>query len=66
LTDATARVHHTDSWLDCVAGGRTRAQPIPVVGYLSPQTPGEGSQSLNNFRDGLKQTGFIEGGNLTI
>ena len=41
-------------------------QPIPVVGYLSPRTPGEGSQSLNNFRDGLKQTGFIEGGNLTI
>jgi putative ABC transport system substrate-binding protein len=41
-------------------------QPIPVVGYLNPRTQGEDSQSLNNFRDGLKQTGFVEGGNLTI
>jgi putative ABC transport system substrate-binding protein len=42
------------------------AQQRPVVGYLSPGTQGEGIQALKDFRDGLKQTGLIEGGNLAI
>jgi putative ABC transport system substrate-binding protein len=42
-----------------------RAQQRPVVGYLTPRTQNE-DVSLKDFRDGLKQTGFIEGDNVTI
>jgi len=41
------------------------AQLRPVVGYLSPRSQGE-AFLLKDFRDGLKQTGFVEGGNLLI
>ena len=43
-----------------------RAQQRPVVGYLSPRTQGEGSRNLADFRDGLRETGFAEGVNLTV
>jgi putative ABC transport system substrate-binding protein len=43
-----------------------RAQQRPVVGYVNPRTPSEQIQQLKDFHDGLKQTGFVEGGNVTI
>ena len=44
------------------------AQQRRVVGYLSPLSQDEEIkiQLLKNFRDGLKQAGFVEGGNLLI
>jgi putative tryptophan/tyrosine transport system substrate-binding protein len=42
-----------------------RGQQRPVVGYLMPRTQNE-DVSLKDFRDGLKQAGFIEGDNVTI
>ena len=41
-----------------------RAQQRPVVGCLSPGNQNE--EGLKYFRDGLKQTGFVEGQNVAI
>jgi putative ABC transport system substrate-binding protein len=41
------------------------AQQRPVVGYLNPQAQGEDA-ALKTFREGLKQTGFVEGDNMAI
>jgi putative ABC transport system substrate-binding protein len=43
-----------------------RAQQGPVVGYLSGRTQSEEATFTEAFRDGLKQTGFVEGANLAV
>jgi putative tryptophan/tyrosine transport system substrate-binding protein len=47
----------------------TRAQQrmTPVIGYLSPQSlDGDASNFLRAFRQGLKDTGYVEGENVTV
>jgi len=47
----------------------TRAQkaPLPVIGYLSPTSPiGVGQIALNAVRQGLRDTGFVEGENVVV
>jgi putative tryptophan/tyrosine transport system substrate-binding protein len=45
----------------------TRAQqPMPVIGFLSPRGPGDFPQLLTAFRQGLKDSGFVEGQNVAI
>ena len=39
---------------------------MPVIGFLNPQTQDGYSERLRGFRQGLKDTGFIEGENLTV
>jgi putative tryptophan/tyrosine transport system substrate-binding protein len=39
---------------------------VPVIGFLSPVSPGPYAQNLAAFRRGLGQTGFIEGQNVAI
>jgi putative tryptophan/tyrosine transport system substrate-binding protein len=48
------------------APGALRAQQksMPVIGYLSGVSPGP--SSLAAFRQGLSETGYVEGQNLTI
>jgi ABC-type uncharacterized transport system substrate-binding protein len=41
-------------------------QAIPVIGFLNPTSPDTNADRLRAFRQGLKETGFIEGENLTI
>jgi putative ABC transport system substrate-binding protein len=41
-------------------------QPMPVVGFLSSRSPGESASMLVAFRDGLRESGFVEGQNLAI
>jgi putative ABC transport system substrate-binding protein len=41
-------------------------QPMPVVGYLSGRTPETEAVQLEEFRQGLKETGFAEGKNVAI
>jgi putative ABC transport system substrate-binding protein len=36
------------------------------IGYLSPNTPALGEKLLNEFREGLREHGFIEGQNINI
>src|SRR5437773_4614100 len=41
-------------------------QPMPVVGFLNSASLGTYSHLLGAFRQGLKETGFIEGENVAI
>jgi putative tryptophan/tyrosine transport system substrate-binding protein len=43
-------------------------QPIPVVGFLSNASPGAfpGTANAPAFRQGLKETGFVEGQNVSV
>src|SRR5215467_11558687 len=40
--------------------------PIPVIGYLDLQTPGATAPFLAGFRQGLVETGFVEGRDVAI
>jgi putative ABC transport system substrate-binding protein len=39
---------------------------MPVVGFLNPVSPGSSAKSVAAFRDGLKEAGYVEGGNVAI
>jgi putative tryptophan/tyrosine transport system substrate-binding protein len=41
-------------------------QPMPVVGLLSFKAPGDSPQLEAAIRQGLKDTGFVEGQNVVI
>jgi putative ABC transport system substrate-binding protein len=45
---------------------RAQKQPKPVVGFLSGRSQGESASALDAFREGLADTGYIEGKNITI
>ena len=44
---------------------RAQQKPVPVIGFLSPGSPGPGGPLLAAFRQGLSETGYTEG-NVTI
>ena len=41
-------------------------QPMPVIGFLNPASPEASGDRLRGFRQGLKETGFVEGENIVI
>src|SRR5215468_4886899 len=41
-------------------------QAMPLIGFLSSRSPGESAGVVAAFRQGLDETGFVEGHNLTI
>src|SRR5215471_11828010 len=41
-------------------------QAMPVVGFLSSASPNLYSDRLRTFREGLKEAGYVEGGNVEI
>jgi putative ABC transport system substrate-binding protein len=44
-----------------------RAQPaMPVIGFLDPRSPDALADRLRGFRQGLKDSGFVEGQNAAI
>jgi putative ABC transport system substrate-binding protein len=45
---------------------RAQQQETPVIGWLHSGSPGPHSSNLDAFRQGLAETGFVEGSNLTI
>jgi putative ABC transport system substrate-binding protein len=60
-------------FMGLVAGGlawpvvaRAQQQTTPVIGFLSSRSPGESSGLVAAFRQGLRETGFVEGQNLAI
>jgi ABC-type uncharacterized transport system substrate-binding protein len=48
------------------SAARAQQPAMPVVGYLNSRAPGADPVLLNAFRQGLKETGFIEGQNVAI
>jgi hypothetical protein len=49
--------------------GRSRRaqQPVmPVIGFLDPRSPDIYADRLRAFRQGLKDTGYVEGENVAI
>ena len=64
----TARVHHTARRRGGGVAVAARAQQpaMPVIGFLSGVSPGPFAQRLAAFRQGLKETGTIEGRNVAI
>jgi putative tryptophan/tyrosine transport system substrate-binding protein len=62
-------------FLKGLAGTATGAWPlavsaqqpaIPVIGYLSSASPGQDAGRLGGFRQGLRESGYIEGRNVVI
>ena len=45
---------------------RTQQAAVPVVGYLSAHLPGASARLTAAFRQGLKDSGYVEGENVTI
>src|SRR5215467_7465612 len=45
---------------------RAQQQPMPVVGYLDPTSPGEFAEPRRAFLQGLKEAGYVEDKNVAI
>ena len=45
---------------------RARQAAMPMVGFLNSQSPDVLSEVLRGFRQGLNETGFVEGNNVAI
>jgi putative tryptophan/tyrosine transport system substrate-binding protein len=45
---------------------RAQQPAMPVIGFLNPQSPEGFAAPMRGLRQGLKETGYIEGENLTI
>jgi putative ABC transport system substrate-binding protein len=45
---------------------RAQQQPISMIGFVSSRSPGGSSGVVAAFRQGLSETGFVEGHNLAI
>src|ERR1700737_3106309 len=45
---------------------RAQQKAMPVVGYLTPQSPEAGAPDVMAFRQGLEEIGFVEGRNVAI
>jgi len=48
------------------AVARAQQSAAPLIGFLSSRSPGESTHVVDAFRQGLRETGFIEGQNLGI
>jgi len=45
---------------------RAQQQPMPVIGFLHPASPDGSADRVRAFRQGLKETGFVEGENVAV
>jgi putative tryptophan/tyrosine transport system substrate-binding protein len=45
---------------------RAQSSAMPIIGFLNPQSPEAIAEPMRGLRQGLKDTGFVEGENLTI
>src|SRR5437879_4295930 len=52
--------------LDVPLAARAQHSPIPMIGFLSGQSPGPWAPYVAAFRQGLNETGYVEGKNFAI
>src|SRR5215213_9647224 len=45
---------------------RAQQPDMPVIGYLSPESPGPFASRIRAFREGLAEAGYVEGRNVAI
>ena len=45
---------------------RAQQRAVPVIGFLGSETPDDSAERLRAFRQGLTETGFVEGRNVAI
>jgi putative tryptophan/tyrosine transport system substrate-binding protein len=45
---------------------RAQQAAMPVIGFLHPTSPDTNADRLRTFRQGLKDTGYVEGENVAI
>ena len=45
---------------------RAQQQAIPVIGYLSSTSADQDGGHLRGFRQGLSETGYVEGSNVAL
>jgi putative tryptophan/tyrosine transport system substrate-binding protein len=50
----------------CPLVAHTQQLAFPVIGFLDPRTPEVLAARLRGFRQGLKQSGYVEGENVAI
>jgi putative tryptophan/tyrosine transport system substrate-binding protein len=46
--------------------GRAQQRPMPVIGLLNPETPDAAAYLVRAFRQGLSESGFVEGRNVVV
>jgi putative tryptophan/tyrosine transport system substrate-binding protein len=44
---------------------RAQQRPVPVIGFLGVASPGPSAQYVAAFHQGLSETGYVEGQNVT-
>src|ERR1700758_4211572 len=50
----------------CPLGARAKQASIPVVGFMSGRAPEDSADLVAAFRQGLADSGFVDGQNVTI
>src|SRR5262245_59847042 len=45
---------------------RAQQTGLPVIGFIGAESPEPYAERLDAFRQGLKETGFVEGQNVTV